>query len=98
VPTEILRAHAWALANPAKRKRDWRRFLTNWMAREQERGGSRQGRRAPATEETLEERAARHARDLRAMRAAGRLLAPPAPTDGTSPGERDPPAEVWGTV
>jgi hypothetical protein len=94
VALELTQAHAWAVANPEKRKKNWRRFLTNWMAREQERGGSRRGRQAPATEETLEERAARHARDLRAMRAAGRL--PPLPQNpGDGNGDvRGPPASA----
>lgn len=36
----LKRSDAWLRANPAKaRKKQWLRFLTNWIAREQERGG-----------------------------------------------------------
>ena len=37
VGTELEKAAAWVMANPAKRKKDWRRFLNNWMMRAQER-------------------------------------------------------------
>lgn len=37
VGTELEKAAAWVMANPTKRKSDWRRFLNNWMARAQER-------------------------------------------------------------
>jgi len=37
---EINRAALWLKANPAKRKKNVYRFLTNWLARCQERGGS----------------------------------------------------------
>lgn len=40
---EILRAGQWLLSNPDKRKKNYRRFLTNWFARSQERGGSKDG-------------------------------------------------------
>lgn len=30
---------AWLKANPTKRKKNYRRFITNWMSRKQERGG-----------------------------------------------------------
>ena len=33
VETEISRAAVWAAANPRKAKKDWRRFLVNWMAK-----------------------------------------------------------------
>lgn len=32
VESEIAKAHAWALANPSKRKAEWGRFLNNWLA------------------------------------------------------------------
>ena len=41
VAQEIDRAKLWLEANPAKRKTNVRRFLTNWVSRQQERGGSR---------------------------------------------------------
>ncbi|OBY91158.1 phage replication protein [Pseudomonas sp. AU11447] len=33
VETEVSRAAVWAAANPRKVKKDWRRFLVNWMAK-----------------------------------------------------------------
>ncbi len=81
---EIRKAHEWVMADyPRRRKVRWQRFLVNWLARAQDRGGSRRGR-----EETLEERMARHVRDLRAMRAAGRL-----PPEGGGK-ERGPPVSA----
>lgn len=42
VATALTRADLWLRANPTKaRKANWRRFLTNWLAREQERGGDK---------------------------------------------------------
>lgn len=41
VAMEIDRARLWCEANPSKRKSNVRRFLTTWMARCQERGGSK---------------------------------------------------------
>jgi hypothetical protein len=40
VRAEIYRAAQWMLANPAKRKKNYRKFLTGWFGRSQERGGS----------------------------------------------------------
>lgn len=37
---EISQARQWLTANPAKRKKNVYRFLTNWFARRQERGGN----------------------------------------------------------
>ncbi len=36
---QILKAAIWAAANPKKRKKDWKRFLGNWVGRNQEQGG-----------------------------------------------------------
>jgi len=33
IPAEIAKAHAWEVANPAKRKKDRPRFLNGWLAR-----------------------------------------------------------------
>lgn len=41
VGQEIDRAKLWLDANPTKRKTNVRKFLTNWMSRTQEKGGSR---------------------------------------------------------
>lgn len=47
VPGEIRRAVEWAITNPKKRKKNWGRFLTSWLGRVQERGGS--GAQQPAS-------------------------------------------------
>jgi len=41
VETELFRAAEWVKANPANRKSNWRRFLTNWFSRAQERAPRR---------------------------------------------------------
>lgn len=33
VERELQKAHQWVLANPGKRKKNWRAFLTNWLSR-----------------------------------------------------------------
>ncbi len=43
IPLAILQAAQWLLANPTKLKDNYRRFLTNWFKREQERGGNKTG-------------------------------------------------------
>lgn len=43
VEVEIRAATEWVLANPEKRKKKWRSFLTRWFARTQERGGTKNG-------------------------------------------------------
>ena len=43
---QIAAAHAWLVANPAKaKKRSYRRYITGWLARAQERGGDTQSNR-----------------------------------------------------
>lgn len=39
VEAEVLRAAAWVMANPAKRKAEYLRFLTSWLSRAQDRAG-----------------------------------------------------------
>lgn len=39
----ILQAAEWLVSNPTKLKSNYRRFLTNWFKREQERGGNKKG-------------------------------------------------------
>jgi len=46
IDLELKRAALWASDNPAKRKSNWGRFLTNWLKRTQERGGNRNGGRS----------------------------------------------------
>lgn len=41
VETELCRAAEWVKANPANRKSNWRRFLTNWFSRAQDRAPRR---------------------------------------------------------
>ena len=44
IDQETAKAHQWLLARPAKqRKKRWRAFLTGWLSRTQESGGSRGG-------------------------------------------------------
>ena len=31
----------WLLANPSKKKKNYRRFITNWLTRTQDKGGSK---------------------------------------------------------
>ena len=39
----LCRMHEWLLSNPAKaHKKQWRRFITGWLSRQQERGGDRE--------------------------------------------------------
>ena len=38
VHTELMKAAAWAVANPRQKKKNWKRFLFNWLQRAQERG------------------------------------------------------------
>ena len=38
---ELLEMADWLLNNPQKRKKNYRRFISNWLSREQERGGTR---------------------------------------------------------
>ena len=40
---ELRRAKQWLISNPAKKKKQFRRFITNWFGRCQEKGGSRDG-------------------------------------------------------
>lgn len=40
VDGEIKKAAAWMAANPAKKKKNYKRFLANWLLRIQERGGN----------------------------------------------------------
>jgi len=32
---------AWLVANPKQRKKNYQRFITNWLSREQDRGGTK---------------------------------------------------------
>ena len=42
IDVELLRMREWILSNPVKgKKKNWRRFIINWLARTQEKGGTR---------------------------------------------------------
>lgn len=41
IETELAKMAAWLLANPTKRKSQYERFITNWLSRSQDRGGTR---------------------------------------------------------
>lgn len=39
IKRQLAAAHCWCKANPAKRKKNWQRFIVNWLTRKQESGG-----------------------------------------------------------
>lgn len=41
VDSEIRKMREWLLANPEKKKKNYRRFIVNWLIRTQDKGGSR---------------------------------------------------------
>lgn len=43
VQLAIKQAAQWLISNPSKRKKNYRRFLTHWFARTQEKGGNKHG-------------------------------------------------------
>lgn len=50
VRQELAQSDQWLRANPRKARRsNWRHFLTGWLSRKQDRGGSRTGQGQPAT-------------------------------------------------
>ena len=64
VDVELARAGEWIIANPAKgRKSNYRRFIVNWLARTQDRGGtSRNGSRGAETADYFDDWAKKGAR------------------------------------
>lgn len=38
---ELSKMREWLLANPSKKKKNYRRFITNWLSRAQEKGGTK---------------------------------------------------------
>lgn len=40
IKAELNKMREWLLANPEKRKKNYRRFITNWLVRAQDRGGT----------------------------------------------------------
>jgi len=43
VRAELRKMKAWLLANPDKRKKNYKRFIINWLSRQQDRGGTKKG-------------------------------------------------------
>jgi len=41
ISTELHKMADWLVSNPEKRKKNYRRFITNWLSRTQEKGGSK---------------------------------------------------------
>ena len=41
IASELKKMREWLLANPEKRKKNYRRFIVNWLIRTQEKGGTR---------------------------------------------------------
>ena len=57
IETELEGMKQWLLSNPNKRKKLYRRFITNWLSRSQERGGSIKSVRSPGSKISPEMRA-----------------------------------------
>ena len=47
IDLELFKMREWLLANPDKRKKNYRRFIVNWLTRTQDKGGSEKIRRHP---------------------------------------------------
>lgn len=43
IELELKQMKEWLLSNPDKKKKNYRRFITNWLSRSQERGGTKKG-------------------------------------------------------
>ena len=42
IEIELLKMEDWLLSNPSKKKKNYRRFMTNWLSRCQEKGGTKE--------------------------------------------------------
>jgi len=51
IKLEILAMAEWLLSNPKKKKSNYRRFVTNWLSRKQDKGGSLASNKPELTEE-----------------------------------------------
>lgn len=47
IDLELYKMREWLLANPDKRKKNYRRFIVNWLTRTQDKGGSERIKRHP---------------------------------------------------
>jgi len=43
IDRELLKMADWLISNPTKRKSNYRKFISNWLSRQQDRGGSQRG-------------------------------------------------------
>jgi hypothetical protein len=50
VGIELARAAQHIISNPEKRKKNWRRYITNWLSRQQDWGGTKKENRSGETE------------------------------------------------
>ena len=84
IKRQLAAMHEWLKANPEKsRKRRWRRFVTNWLGRSQEKGGDLKGGQ-PTTRpdnRTIAERIREHDRKKAAEQEAAEAAPPPAETE-----------------
>lgn len=49
IKIELAKMKEWVLSNKAKgKKSNWRRFITNWLSRSQDRGGTKKGKQSMA--------------------------------------------------
>ena len=58
IKIELAKMKEWVLSNKAKgKKSNWRRFITNWLSRSQDRGGTKKGKQSMADWVKEQERA-----------------------------------------
>ena len=50
IEIELRRMREWLLANPDKKKKNYRRFIVNWLARSQDNGGTKNIKREEKVE------------------------------------------------
>ena len=55
ITQELSKMADWLISNPEKKKKNYRRFITNWLSRTQERGGSRAGKQKSTVEQVEKE-------------------------------------------
>lgn len=51
IDIELAQMKQWLISNPSKRKTNYRRFITNWLSRSQERGGTKKSYQSEETKE-----------------------------------------------
>jgi len=55
ITIELAKMADWLLSNPKKRKKNYRSFITNWLSRQQDRGGTKVGKLSQETEDSIAE-------------------------------------------